>query len=264
MIIINLKNNQTNLTEEFENFIIDLNKKVLIISKTEVRFKNIFLKRTEYIENSYLTYFNNDVQYGSKYILKRLIDILLSIIILLLTSPLFLFVILFVLLKDGYPVLIKQNRVGLHGIHFSMFKFRTMKKNAHSERDELKNLNEGKGPLFKIQNDPRIINGANFLRDYSLDELPQLFNVIKGDMSLVGPRPLFDDDTLLFEQKYMRRLNVLPGITGLLQINDRNTKDFAKWYEYDISYIENWTIYLDLKIIFLTPFAILKKNSKGF
>ena len=170
---------------------------------------------------------------------------------------------LFILLKDGYPFVIKQRRVGLHGNKFNMYKFRSMRKDSHTQRAELENLNKGEGPLFKIENDPRIIKGANFIRDYSLDEIPQLINVIKGEMSIVGPRPLFDEDTKLFKQQYMRRLNVLPGITGLLQINDRNTSDFSVWYKYDILYIENWSIFLDFKIMLQTPLAMINKNKKG-
>jgi len=117
--------------------------------------------------------------------------------------------------------------------------------------------------LFKIENDPRILKGLNVIRRFSLDEILQFFNVIKGDMSIVGPRPLFDDDTKYFNTKYMRRLNVLPGITGLLQINDRNTKDFETWYKYDIEYIENWSLYLDLKIILKTPFSMFSKKIQG-
>jgi lipopolysaccharide/colanic/teichoic acid biosynthesis glycosyltransferase len=138
-----------------------------------------------------------------------------------------------------------------------------MKNNSHSLRDELNDLNERKGPIFKIENDPRILQGANFIRDFSFDELPQFFNVIRGDMSVVGPRPLFDDDTKSFDTNYMRRLNVMPGITGLLQINDRNATEFSTWYKYDILYIENWSIALDLKIIFKTPLALLKSKTKG-
>ena len=115
----------------------------------------------------------------------------------------------------------------------------------------------------RAENDPRIINGTNFIRDFSLDEIPQLINVFKGEMSIVGPRPLFDEDTKLFDARYMRRLNVIPGITGLLQINDRNTDNFSVWFKYDLSYIENWSIYLDLKIMLQTPLAILRKNRKG-
>ena len=113
------------------------------------------------------------------------------------------------------------------------------------------NINDGTLlGVFKIENDPRLIKGAEVLRRFSIDELPQLINVIKGDMSLVGPRPLFVDDTEYFDKNYMRRLNVLPGLTGLLQINDRNTDEFSTWYKFDMEYIENWSLFLDLKIIF--------------
>ena len=115
--------------------------------------------------------------------------------------------------------------------------------------------------MFKIEEDPRIIPSLKFLRKYSLDELPQLINVVKGDMSLVGPRPLFEADTNQFDKNYMRRLNVLPGMTGLLQINERNTDDFKIWYKYDIEYIENWSLYLDLKILLKTFKAIKNKNA---
>ena len=96
-----------------------------------------------------------------------------------------------------------------------------------------------------------------------MDELPQLINVLKGEMSLVGPRPLFEEDTKHFNENYMRRLNVLPGLTGLLQINERNTSEFEVWYKYDMEYINNWSLSLDLSILFKTPFSILKNNSKG-
>ena len=262
LIILNLSN-ENSLPKSIEEYLIDLNKKVLIISKQEIIFKNIFLRRSIFLENYFLTYFNNDIQYGSKYILKRALDVFVALIMVVLLFPIYTFVAFFIILKDGFPFLIKQNRVGLHGKLFQMYKFRTMKNDSHTLREDLKELNKGKGPLFKIENDPRVINGANFIRDFSLDEIPQLINVLKGDMSIVGPRPLFDEDTKLFDTKYMRRLNVMPGITGLLQINDRNTDDFSVWFKYDLSYIENWSIYLDLKIMFQTPLAVFKKNKKG-
>jgi lipopolysaccharide/colanic/teichoic acid biosynthesis glycosyltransferase len=138
-----------------------------------------------------------------------------------------------------------------------------MYKGSHASRESLKDLNKNDEVIFKIENDPRIIKGVELLRKFSLDELPQFFNVLKGDMSIVGPRPLFDEDTKLFNKNYMRRLNVLPGITGLLQINERNTSEFSTWYKYDIEYIENWSLFLDLKIILKTPVAIFRGNSKG-
>jgi len=263
LIIINL-NKSEKLSVKAERYLFEANKKVLIISKNRLIFQNVFLKRVENINNYFLTYFNNDIQYGARYILKRLVDIIFSVLILIATTPIIIFIIFFILMKDGYPFIITQNRVGLHGKKFNMYKFRSMKKDSHTKRADLKNLNKGEGPLFKIENDPRIIKGANFLRDYSLDEIPQLLNVIKGEMSIVGPRPLFDEDTELFKQQYMRRLNVLPGITGLLQINDRNTSDFSIWYKYDILYIENWSIFLDFKIMLQTPLAMINKNKKGF
>ena len=144
-----------------------------------------------------------------------------------------------------------------------MYKFRTMYKDAHSKRSDLKDSNEKSGPLFKITSDPRIINGLEFLRTYSLDELPQLFNVLKGNMSLVGPRPLFEEDTEYFDKNYIRRLNVLPGMTGLLQVNERNTDDFEVWYKYDIEYIDNWSLYLDIKILLKTFTAVINKRNTG-
>tara|TARA_B100001027_G_scaffold211557_1_gene179889 strand:- start:480 stop:1127 length:648 start_codon:yes stop_codon:yes gene_type:complete len=214
------------------------------------------------VSDYHLTYFNNDIQYGSKYILKRLLDITISIIGFLLFSPFFVFIYLYIYFLDGSESIIKQERVGLHGKQFNMYKFRTMKKNSHKLRDELKDLNKNDRAIFKIENDPRIIQGTEFLRKYSLDELPQFLNVLKGEMSIVGPRPLFNEDTKLFNESYMRRLNVMPGITGLLQINERNTSDFETWYKYDIEYIENWSFFLDLKIILKTPFSLFK-TSKG-
>ena len=248
---------------DLENYLLDINKKVLLISKNEVTFSKIFIHRTEHLNNFFFTYFNNDIQYGSKYIIKRFMDITISILGIAILSPLFLYLSIFILIKDGRQIIVKQQRVGLHGKHFLMYKFRTMKKDSHELRDELKEHNKGKGPLFKIVNDPRILEGANFIRNYSLDELPQFFNVLKGDMSIVGPRPLFDDDTSTFDTKYMRRLNVLPGITGLLQINDRNTDEFEIWYKYDLLYIEQWSLALDLKIMLLTPKALFTSKNKG-
>lgn len=261
LIVLNLSERSMNAS--LEKYLINLNKKILIISDESMQFSNNFIYREESLDQKYLTYFNNDIQYGAKYILKRVMDIFISIAALIISIPLIVFISTLILIKDGKPILIKQNRVGLHGKQFKMYKFRSMLNNSHLQRDSLQELNKGKGPLFKIENDPRIIPGVNFLRELSLDELPQLINVVKGDMSLVGPRPLFDEDTKSFDKNYMRRLNVTPGITGLLQINERNTDDFEIWYKYDIEYIENWSLLLDLQIILKTPFAIFTKKIKG-
>ena len=130
------------------------------MSKEQINFKNKFLYRTEVINTEYLTYFNNDIQYGAKYIFKRLMDITLSIILLFVFLPIIVIIILYIYFLDSSPVIVKQKRVGLHGKVFSMYKFRTMKKDSHELRKELSNLNKNKGPLVKIENDPRIIDGA--------------------------------------------------------------------------------------------------------
>ena len=262
LIVLNLAV-EKKISPKLEKYLVETNKKVLIISKNQPTFTNKFIFRQETIENSFFTYFNNDIQYGSKYILKRILDITLSFFGLIIFSPIMILLGLYILLIDGYPFFVKQRRVGLHGEAFNMFKFRTMKKDSHELRATMEELNKSDGPLFKIEDDPRILRGLSFARKFSLDELLQFINVFKGDMSIVGPRPLFDDDTQLFNTKYMRRLNVLPGITGLLQINERNTSEFETWYKYDIEYIENWSLYLDFKIILKTPFALFSKKIKG-
>ena len=262
LVVLRIQNTKK-LTKELEEFLIKLNKKVLIISKEKLVFNSNFIYRQILVDSNNLYYFNNDIQYGAKFILKRLFDIVLSILLIVLLSPLLLIITVLVRRHDGSPSMISQRRVGLHGSNLEMYKFRTMYKDAHSKRSDLKDSNEKSGPLFKITSDPRIINGLEFLRTYSLDELPQLFNVLKGNMSLVGPRPLFEEDTEYFDKNYIRRLNVLPGMTGLLQINDRNTDDFDTWFKYDLQYIENWSLYLDLQIILKTIPSMFKRSTLG-
>ena len=262
LIVFNFSGIKT-ISSDFEKYLLNLNKKLLIITDSNFQFNSNLILRSEIIANKSVFYINNDIQYGSKYISKRFLDLMLIVIfspVLILISFL---TYLYILIIDNRPGLIKQTRVGLHGKNFHMYKFRTMKINSHDERIELDKLNQQNGPLFKIDNDPRIIKGAKSLRKFSLDELPQLLNVLKGQMSLVGPRPLFPEDNAYFDENYIRRLNVLPGITGLLQINERNTSDFEIWYKYDIEYIENWTILLDLKILFKTPISLMRTKIIG-
>ena len=190
--------------------------------------------------------------------------------VLLVIYPLILIIIY---ISDGFPGLYKQQRVGKNGKSFLLYKFRTMdalsSDDVHQEHYEKLSEKETIEPSLtpskpiRIENDDRITNIGNFLRKTSLDELPNLINVLRGEMSIVGPRPLFDDDTSTFDTKYMRRLNVLPGITGLLQINDRNTDEFEIWYKYDLLYIEQWSLALDLKIMLLTPKALFTSKNKG-
>ena len=262
LVVINIHDINL-LSENLEKYLININKKVLLISNKRIKFNTRFLFRSEIIENKYFVYFNNDIQYGAKFILKRIVDILISIISLLLFLPLTLVIYSFIALVNGRPVILKQSRVGLHGKVFQMYKFRTMKVDSHVLRKDLVGLNKKTGPLFKLDEDPRLIKGAKFLRKYSLDEIPQLINVLKGEMSLVGPRPLFDTDTQSFNTEYMRRLNVMPGMTGLLQISARNADDFETWFKYDVEYIENWSLYLDIKILLKTLPSMFNRKVQG-
>ena len=262
LIVINL-DKKFKLSKELEEYLIKLNKKILLISKKNIVFEKKFIFRHEVINETNFVYFNNDIQYGSKFILKRLLDIFFSLLIFILVFPLFVGVYAYLVISNGTPGFVKQNRVGLHGKVFTMYKFRTMKNNSHEQRKELEDLNKKSGPLFKIDDDPRLVKGAKFLRKFSIDELPQLVNVFLGSMSLVGPRPLFESDTKMFDKNYMRRLNVMPGMTGLLQINDRNTDDFDIWYKYDVEYIENWSILLDIKILLKTIPSLFIRNIHG-
>lgn len=262
LIIFNFSGLDT-VSKDFEKFLLNVNKKILIISDLNFKFRSQIIVRNEIISNKSIFYINNDIQYGSRYISKRILDIFLIILFSVIFVPILIFSIITIVILDGFPAVIKQTRVGLHGKTFNMYKLRTMKKNSHLERNQLQELNEQSGPLFKIENDPRIIKGTKFFRRFSLDEIPQLINVVKGEMSLVGPRPLFPEDNSYFDENYLRRLNVLPGITGLLQINDRNTDDFNIWFKYDLEYIENWSLLLDLKILLKTPFSMISSKTKG-
>ena len=251
------------LDPELEEYLINLNKKVLLISDNKLKFNTNFIFRLLEVSSQKIYYFNNDIQYGAQYILKRIFDIIISTFLIILFLPLLIFSAFLIFKKDSSPVLLKQKRIGLHGKKFEMYKFRTMYKNAHEDRDKLKSGSKKSSPLFKLSADPRIITGLGTLRKYSIDELPQLINVVKGDMSLVGPRPLFEEDTELFNKNYMRRLNVLPGMTGLLQINDRNTDDFEVWYKYDLEYIENWNLRLDVEILLRTITTVFNRKNSG-
>ena len=262
LVVINC-NDPKIFTREFELYLLNLNKKILIITELNIKFNSTFLFRVSRIANSNLIYINNDIQYGSRFILKRVLDITISTFFFPILLFIFIISNLYVLIVSGYPSLIRQKRVGLHGKEFDMFKLRSMKLAAHDERVELKEFNQKSGPLFKIEEDPRFIKGAKFLRKFSIDEIPQFINVFKGDMSIVGPRPLFPEDSNYFDGNYLRRLNVLPGITGLLQINERNTPDFETWFKYDLEYIENWSLFLDIKIIIKTPMLIFKNKVSG-
>jgi exopolysaccharide biosynthesis polyprenyl glycosylphosphotransferase len=191
---------------------------------------------------------------------KQLLDLFGAMFLLILLSPLFLFIAAAIKFTTPGPVLFRQKRSGLNGTPFMIYKFRTMGTNAEQFQHELAAMNEMSGPVFKVTNDPRITPIGKFLRKYSLDELPQLFNVLRGEMSLVGPRPLPVDEVRRFDNlAHRRRLSVKPGLTCLWQISGRNQiSDFKDWVRLDLEYIDNWTIWLDLKILFLTIPVVLR------
>jgi exopolysaccharide biosynthesis polyprenyl glycosylphosphotransferase len=192
-------------------------------------------------------------------ILKRLIDVLGSITLLLALLPLFAVVAVLIKWDSPGPVFFTQERVGLNKRRFQLIKFRTMAKGAEKQQQVLEHLNEAVGPVFKIRDDPRITRIGKFLRRLSIDELPQLLNVFKGDMSLVGPRPLpLRDVENIDTQWHKRRFSVYPGLTCLWQISGRSTLSFDDWVRLDLEYIDNWSLGLDLKILMRTIPAILK------
>lgn len=190
---------------------------------------------------------------------KRVLDCVLSGLLLILFAPLFLVVAILIRFTSPGPVLFRQARVGLNKRQFRIYKFRTMIANAEQLQDELLSLNEMTGPVFKIKKDPRVTSLGSFLRRTSIDELPQLLNVLNGDMSLVGPRAMSLRDYQLFDQDWQRRrFSVKPGITCLWQVNGRNSVPFEKWMELDMQYIDKWSLWLDLKILAQTVPAVLR------
>ena len=185
---------------------------------------------------------------------KQLLDFTGALLALLIFAPLMLGIAALIKLTSPGPVMFRQQRSGLNGSPFSIFKFRTMMTNAEQFKHELAAMNEMSGPVFKVTNDPRITPVGRWLRKFSLDELPQLFNVLHGEMSLVGPRPLPVDEVKRFNDlAHRRRLSVKPGLTCLWQISGRNQiTDFKDWVRLDLQYIDNWSIWLDIKIILRT------------
>jgi exopolysaccharide biosynthesis polyprenyl glycosylphosphotransferase len=189
---------------------------------------------------------------------KRTLDMVVSAVLLVLLSPLFLLIAAASLVSDGRPVLFTQVRGGLNGRPFRFHKFRTMVPGAEELKEGLSELNERNGPIFKIEADPRITRVGRLLRRSSLDELPQLWNVLVGDMSLVGPRPPTMDEVEMYDAWHRRRLSVRPGITGIGQVIARHDPDFDRWVDLDLDYIDSWTFWLDVKILLRTPLALVR------
>ena len=185
-------------------------------------------------------------------VIKRIIDIVASFTGLILLSPLILIVSMLIKIESKGEVIFKQKRVGLNGKEFYMYKFRSMVINAEELKEQLESQNEMSGPMFKIKDDPRITKIGKFIRKTSIDELPQLINVIKGEMSLVGPRPSLPKEVAEFEEWMNERLLVKPGLTCYWQVSGRNNIDFEDWMKLDIKYVRERNFWLDIKLILKT------------
>ena len=195
---------------------------------------------------------------GGLQIVKAAFDKLAATAALIAAAPLLVLLALVIRLDDGGPALFRQTRVGKDGRNFSVFKFRTMVADAESRKSELVDRNQQQGPLFKIRNDPRITRVGSWLRRWSLDELPQLLNVLTGEMSLVGPRPALPEEAAMYGDHVRRRLAVKPGMTGLWQINGRADLSWDESVRLDMRYVENWSFMLDLQILWKTCAAVVR------
>jgi exopolysaccharide biosynthesis polyprenyl glycosylphosphotransferase len=221
-------------------------------------FKNI---KTDILAGIPIVEFKKTSLDGWGRVIKRLFDILISLCGLIILSPLFLLIAILIKLDSEGPVFVALERVGQKGKIFKLYKFRSMIKDAHQFKKLLLPYNERKGPLFKMKNDPRITRIGRFIRKWSIDELPQLFNVLKGEMSLVGPRPHEPEEVAQYQKWHKQLLTIKPGITGLAQISGRSELPFDEEAKLDIFYIENWSFLLDLLILFKTiPIVLSKKN----
>lgn len=192
--------------------------------------------------------------------LKRFFDVILSLIGLIVLAIPFLIIAAFIKFCDGGPILYTQERVGKDGRRFQIYKFRSMYVDADKLLEKLKEQNEVTGPMFKMKNDPRITSVGRFLRKTSLDELPQLWNVLRGDMSLVGPRPPLPREVAKYSEYDLQCLWVIPGCTGLWQATERNNVGFEEMVELDLEYIQKRSLLFDAKIILLTVVAIIHPN----
>jgi len=215
--------------------------------------------RNSHVDRIAVATFGPTTSEGWPKIGKRVLDVTVSFLLLLALAPVFIVAAILIRLESRGPVFFVQDRVGLNKRLFRMFKFRTMVSDAEKKQAQLEALNEADGPVFKIKNDPRITRVGKYLRKTSIDELPQLLNVLKGDMSLVGPRPLPVRDYQGFDEDWVRRrFSVPPGITCLWQVGGRSDLSFKEWMELDLQYIDQWSFWLDLKLIAKTIPAVLK------
>jgi exopolysaccharide biosynthesis polyprenyl glycosylphosphotransferase len=190
--------------------------------------------------------------------IKSVFDFLFSLMVLIILSPFFLLIALIIKIDSKGPVFFHQTRVGLHGRKFVVYKFRTMVADAEKLKVHLQEQNEMDGPVFKIAKDPRITRVGHFLRKASIDELPQFFNVLRGDMSVVGPRPPIPFEVKQYERWQHRRLSMKPGLTCIWQVSGRNSIPFEEWMKMDMEYIDNWSLNLDILILIKTVRTVLR------
>lgn len=183
---------------------------------------------------------------------KRALDVIASFLGLVILSPILLIVAILIKLESKGPAIFSQSRIGLNGKEFKMYKFRSMVQNAEELKEKLAKQNEMSGPMFKIKNDPRVTKVGKFIRKTSIDELPQLLNILKGDMTLVGPRPSLPREVEKFESWMLKRLEVKPGLTCYWQVSGRNNIDFYEWMKLDLKYVNDMNFWLDIKLIFKT------------
>ena len=230
----------------------------LAIENFQFAFDRIILNYVGYIP---LITFHERSMHGTERLAKRIFDIVVSSIILFILLPLFFVVAFLIKLDSPGPVLYISKRCGKNGKVFNFYKFRSMFDEAHALKEKIRHQSDVSGPIFKIKKDPRITRIGMFIRKYSIDELPQFINVVKGDMSLVGPRPPTPDEVEKYEYWQMQRLNITPGITCLWQVRGRSELSFYKWMKLDLWYINNWSFGLDLMILWKTIPAVI--NGKG-
>lgn len=212
------------------------------------------------VDNVKIDVEKNIINKKSNFIAKRLLDIILAIIGIIIFSPVYLIIIMAIRLESDGPAVFKQVRVGKDKVNFIIYKFRTMIPNAESKRELDINPDNIENFVFQSKSDNRITKVGAFLRKSSLDEIPQLFNVLIGNMSFVGPRPEIPDVVKYYPESYNQRLLVKPGITGLAQINGRGEIELGKTVYFDLMYIKNFSVWLDIKIIFKTIFSVFKRE----
>jgi exopolysaccharide biosynthesis polyprenyl glycosylphosphotransferase len=232
-----------------------------IMQQATVNKKYSFIKENFILNRSFITHKTVTDKYFELKI-KEFFDIIFSVIILFTISPLLALIAILIKKEDGGPVFFKQERIGLNGRRFRCYKFRTMVVNAEELLGHLADRNEADGPTFKIVNDPRITKIGRFLRKTSLDELPQFYNVLKGEMSVVGPRPPLLREVKQYEQVQLRRLSMKPGITCTWQVWGRHKVSFVEWMQMDLDYIDKWSIILDIKIILATIAVVFKADGQ--